>query len=525
MDAAPITDPHPPSAELAYAGVAALGQALEAGETTSAELTEALLARIAALDTAGPRLHAVLAVDEAAVEVARQRDAERAAKAVCGPLHGIPVLVKDNLDTAGFASTAGSLALASHPPTADSSAVRQLRAAGAVVLGKTNLSEWANFRGVHASSGWSAVGGQTRNPFALDRSPGGSSSGSGAAVAAGLAPLAVGTETDGSILCPAAVAGLVGMKPTVGLVSRGGVVPIAASQDTPGPMARSVLDAATLLGALTGADPADPACARQPADLPADYRPFCRPDGLVGRRIGVPRAAGSERARFRFSGYHSAADALFDGAVAALRAAGATVVETVEVPGAEEVVESEDDLVVLCHEFHAGLDSYLAARAAASRGGPRSLAEVIEFNSAHADAELAFFGQELLARAVATGGLDDAAYRGARARELERSTVRGIDHALDGSGIDALAVLTTSPAWLIDHVNGDAFLGAGYSIAAVAGYPSITVPIGTVHGLPVGLAFLGRAWSEGVLFSLAAGLEAALGLVLRPGYPPASTLA
>jgi amidase len=315
------------------------------------------------------------------------------------------------------------------------------------------------------------------------------------------------------------------MKPTVGLVSREGVVPIAASQDTAGPMARSVLDAATLLGALTGADPADPACARRPAGLPADYRPFCRPDGLAGRRIGVPRAAGHERARFRFSGYHAAADALFDGAVAALRAEGATVVEAVEVPGAEEVVESEDELVVLCHEFHAGLDSYLADRAAASGGGPRSLAEVIEFNSAHADAELAFFGQELLARAVATGGLDDEAYRGARARELARSTVRGIDHALDGSGTDALAVLTTSPAWMIDHVNGDGFLGAGYSIAAVAGYPSITVPIGAVHGLPVGLAFLGRAWSEGVLFSLAAGLEAALGLVLRPGYSPTSTLA
>jgi amidase len=524
MENQPFGDPHPPSAQLAYAGLADLRRALDAGETTSVELAETLLARIAAIDAAGPQLRSVLAVDEAAVEAARERDAERARGAGRGPLHGIPVVVKDNLDTAGFASTAGSLALISAPPARDAFVVGALRDAGAVILAKTNLSEWANFRSMRSSSGWSAVGGQTRNPFALDRSPSGSSSGSGAAVAAGLAPLAVGTETDGSILSPSAVTGLVGVKPTVGLVSRSGVVPVAVSQDTPGPMARSVVDAAALLGVLAGFDPADPSHARRPADLPDDYRPFCRPDGLVGCRIGLPRAAASERARFSFSGYHRASDALFAAAIAAMRDAGATVIESVAVPGAEQEPEGDDELVVFCHEFHDGLDRYLGARVVATGGGPRSLAEVVAFNTAHAEAELALFGQDLLERSVATGGLDDEAYRVARARCLEYSGPQGIDHALDGSGLDALAVLTTAPAWCIDHVNGDTFLGAGYSIAAVAGYPSITVPIGTVHGLPVGLAFLGRAWSEAVLFRLAAGLEAALGLTLRPGYLVSSTL-
>lgn len=525
MENGPRGEPHPQSAELAYADLATLRRALDRGETTSVELTETLLARIAAVDTAGPRLGAVLAVDAQALDRARDRDAERERGAGHGPLHGIPVLIKDNIDTAGLASTAGSLVLALRPPVRDAVVVDALHKAGAVVLGKTNLSEWANFRSTHSTSGWSAVGGQTRNPFALDRSPSGSSSGSGAAVAAGLAPLAVGTETDGSILSPASVMGLVGMKPTVGLVSRSGVVPIAASQDTPGPMARSVLDAATLLGVLAGADRADPACASRPTDLPGDYRAFCQPDGLVDARIGVPRTAPNERARFRFSGYHEASDALFAEAIVAMGAAGASILEGVEVPGAEAEASAEDELVVLCHEFHDGADRYLAARAEATDGGPRSLAEVIAYNCAHADVELAIFGQDLLERAASTGGLDAEDYRLARGRALECSRAAGIDFALDAQGLDALAVLTTAPAWCLDHVNGDVTLGAGYSIAAVAGYPSITVPIGLVHGLPVGLALLGRAWSEAVLLRLAAGLESALGLTLRPGYRPASTLA
>jgi amidase len=525
MENGPSGEPHPQSAQLAYADVATLRRALDRGEMTSVELTETLLARIAAIDTAGPRLRAVLAVDAQALDQARVRDAERGRGAGRGPLHGIPVLIKDNIDTAGLASTAGSLALASRPPLRDAVVVGALRQAGAVVLGKTNLSEWANIRSAHSTSGWSAVGGQTRNPFALDRSPSGSSSGSGAAVAAGLAPLAVGTETDGSILSPASVMGLVGLKPTVGLVSRTGVVPIAASQDTPGPMARSVLDAATLLGALAGADPADAACASRPTDLPGDYRAFCRPDGLVGARIGVPRMARSERARFRFSGYHEASDAVFAQAIGAMRAAGAAILDGVEVPGAEAEADAEDEHIVLCHEFHDGADRYLAARAEATGVGPRSLAEVIAYNRAHADVELAIFGQDLLERAASTGGLDAAEYRLARERALAFSRTAGIDCALDAHGLDALAVLTTAPAWCLDHVNGDTTLGAGYSIAAVAGYPSITVPIGLVHGLPVGLALLGRPWSEAVLLRLAAGLESALGLALRPGYQPASTLA
>jgi len=525
MEQGPSGDPHPGSSGLAFASLAEITRALEAGETTSAELTATLLARIGAIDATGPRLNAVLAVDESAVDAARATDAERASGAVRGPLHGIPVLVKDNLDTAGLASTAGSLALACAPPVRDAVVVGALRDAGAVIIGKTNLSEWANFRSARSSSGWSAVGGQTRNPYALDRSPSGSSSGSGAAVAAGLAPVAIGTETDGSILSPAAVAGLVGLKPTVGLVSRTGVVPIAESQDTPGPMARSVLDAAALLGVIARVDPADPACANRPSDLPGDYRPFCRPDGLRGARIGVPRPAASDRARFRFSGYHDGADAVFARALAAMRDGGARVVDAVEVPGAEQEPDAEDELVVLCHEFHDGADRYLAARAEAAGAGPRSLSEVIAFNTAHADTELVLFGQDLLERAVATAGLDDEGYRAARARCVASARANGIDYALDRGGLDALAVLTTAPAWCIDHVNGDTFLGAGYSIAAVAGYPSITVPIGMVHGLPVGLALLGRAWSEAVLLRLAAGLEALLGLSLRPAYAPSSILA
>ena len=509
-------DPHPDSEAFGYADLTTLERALAERQTTSVEITESLLRRVEAIDADGPVIRSVLAVAPDAIEIARERDEERAGGTVRGPLHGIPVVVKDNIDTSGLASTAGSLAL-SIPPRRDAASVAALRRAGAIVIAKTNLSEWANFRSTRSSSGWSALGGQTRNPHATDRSPSGSSSGSATAVAAGLAPLAVGTETDGSILSPSAVCGIVGLKPTVGLVSRSGVVPISPSQDTPGPMARSVVDAATLLGVLSLPDPADPAHRLRPDGIPSDYTSFCRTSGLSGARIGVIRDGAS--------GYHPPSDLVFEGALSAMRDAGATLFDPAPLPTAKELAESEDELDVLCFEFHEAVDRYLGARADEVGGGPRSLADVIAFNAAEAESELSLFGQEILERSLATGGLDDDKYKSARARCLEQSRQNGLDLALDHDGLDALVALTTGPAWLIDYVNGDSFLGAGYSIAAVAGYPSVTVPVGHVHGLPIGCAFLGRAWSEPVLLQLAAGLEGAISASLRPGFSPLGTLA
>jgi amidase len=510
-----MSDPHQKSEELAYANLTTLRRALEAGETTSAELTQALIARIDAIDGTGPALRSILAVAPDAIESARARDRERQSGTTRSALHGVPIVVKDNLETADLATNVGSLALGK-PPKTDASVVALLREAGMVVLGKTNLSEWANFRSEKSSSGWSAMGGQTRNPFALERSPSGSSSGSAVAVAAGLSPIAVATETDGSILSPSAVSGIVGIKPTVGLVSRRGVVPISASQDTAGPMARSVADAAALLSMIAVFDPEDPAHVSRPGDLVTDYSASCRRDGLEGKRIGVPRDG--------FSGYHPRSDECFARALDVMREAGAEVVDPVTVPGAAQLRSSEDELTVMLYEFHDGIDRYLAGRAATTAAGPRSLDELIAFNRENADAELALFGQDLFERAARTGPLSDPEYQEARARCVELSRQQGIDGALTSERLDALCALTTAPAWLIDHVNGDSFLGAGYSIAAVAGYPSITLPIGTVSGLPVGLCLLGRAWSEPLLIEAASGLEAALGLELRPGFSPHTPL-
>jgi amidase len=504
-----MSDPHEKSEELAYASLATLRHALDAGETSSAELTQSLIARIDAIDGTGPALHSILAVAPDAIESAKARDRERLSGETRSYLHGIPIVIKDNLDTAGLASSAGSLAL-SRPPATDAAVVASLHAAGMVILGKTNLSEWANFRSEKSSSGWSAMGGQTHNPFALERSPSGSSSGSAVAVAAGLSPIAIATETDGSILSPSAVCGIVGIKPTVGLVSRRGIIPIAESQDTAGPMARSVADAAALLAIIAASGGGDTAHPSRPDGPVTDYLSSCRHDGLEGKRIGVPRDG--------FSGYHPRADQCFAAALEAMKEAGATIIDPVTVPGAAPLRTAEDELTVLLYEFHDGLDRYLSARAEATGSGPRSLDNVIAFNLEYADAELVFFGQDLLERAARTGSLADPEYKEARARCVEESRAQGIDFALDSAHLDALAVLTTGPAWLIDHVNGDSYLGAGYSIAAVAGYPSITVPIGAVSGLPVGLALLGRAWSEAVLIEAASGLEAALGVELRPGF-------
>jgi amidase len=426
--------------------------------------------------------------------------------------------VKDNIDTAGpEGTTAGSLALALTRPTADSFVVRRARAAGVVLIGKSNLSEWANFRGKHSSSGWSAVGGQCLNPHALNRSPGGSSSGSGAAVAAGLAPLALGTETDGSILCPAALNGVVGIKPTVGLTSRSGVVPISASQDTVGPLARNVADAAALLGVLAGgpggADAKDPATTRRPAHVPDEYTSWCDAAGLAGARIGVAREG--------YFGYSTKADELVEAALRVAERTGAVIVDPADVSTVEAIAKGDDEVTVLRYEFKAGVEAYLATRPPAP-GQSRTLADIVRFNEDHADEELSFFGQEALVAACAVGGLDDHVYLEARARNWSRAREEGIDATFERCKLDVLAVPTIGPAWCIDHVNGDSHTRAGYQAAAVAGYPAISLPVGKAGGLPVGVCLVGTAWSEPTLVRIAFALEHALGLgdSMRPAWSP-----
>jgi amidase len=424
------------------------------------------------------------------------------------------VLVKDNIDTAtGALTTAGSLALATTRPGTDAWVVRQLRSAGAIVLGKTNLSEWANFRSRHSSSGWSACGGQTRNPYVLDRTPSGSSSGSGVAVAAGLAPLALGTETDGSILSPSGVSGLVGIKPTVGRVSRTGVVPVSATQDTVGPMARSVADAAELLAAISGPDPTDPATPEVRRGGRLERVGTLGPSGLRGVRLGVSRS--------EFFWQSARAEALVEEALAVIAAAGAIMVDPANLPASAALRQSGDEMIVMLTEFKVGVEAYLRTRHTRGADVPRSLAELIEFNSSHSAEELRWFGQDLFIDAEDTGGLDDPGYRKARARGLRRSRAQGIDAALSQHGVTALVVPTTSSAWCIDLVNGDSRMaGSGYKAAAIAGYPSITLPIGLVSGLPIGISLIGKAWDERHLIEVAAGVEAALKVALSPAFLP-----
>jgi amidase len=460
--------------------LAGLASAFEDGTLTARTLTEAYLARIDALDAAGPGLCSVIQVNPDAREIADALDEERRGGRLRGPLHGIPILVKDNLDTAdGMRTTAGSLALADARPRRNAPVVGRLREAGAVLLGKANMTEWANFRSTRASSGWSARGGQCRNPYALDRSPCGSSSGSGVAVAANLCAAAIGTETDGSIVCPSSLSGIVGIKPTVGLVDAGGIVPISRTQDTAGPMARTVADAAAVLAAI----------ASRPIEIPGD------PDALHGARIGVAR---------NLAGFHERVDVLFDEALAALHAAGAEVVDPVDVPHAADLEEPEWE--VLLYEFKAGIEAYLGTL---DGDPPRTLADLIAFNEAHPDEELRFFGQDLFEKAEAKGPLTEPAYLEALATSGRLSREEGLDAAFAASDVDAIVAPTGGPAWLIDHVNGDHYVGGNSSPAAVSGYPSITVPMGFVAGLPIGISFLGRAWSEGRLIDLAAAFERA----------------
>jgi amidase len=474
--------------------VAQLEADMAAGRTTSAAIVQAYLARIQQLDRGSHGLHSIIALNPNALAEARALDAERRAGHVRGPLHGVPVLVKDNIETADpLATTAGSLALKDNTTLRDSPSVARLRAAGAIILGKTNLSEWANIRSNHSTSGWSAVGGLVRNPYALDRNSCGSSSGTGAAIAASLAAAGVGTETDGSVVCPSSANGLVGLKPTVGLISRTYVVPISHSQDTPGPMARSVEDVAVMLTAMAGSDPKDPATADADAHR-SDYTKALDAGALKGRRLGV--------LRFEL-GFDPHVDALFDQVVAELRAAGAEVVEIKEFKTEGEIGKNEG--TVLYAELKADLAAYLAT--APSGVKVRTLADVIAFDKAHAAEEMAWFGQEAFERAEKTQGLDDPEYKKARETSLRLAGAEGIDKLLADGKFDALIAATSGPAWTTDLVNGDHFSGGTSTLPAVAGYPHLTVPMGAIDGLPVGLSFIGPAWSEAKLIGLGYAFE------------------
>jgi amidase len=478
---------------------------LTAGRATSVGLVEAYSHRIEALN---PRLRAVIVVNPHALAEARAADAARAAHRPQGPLAGVPILVKDNIESADpMATTAGSLALEHNMPGRDAPLVARLRAAGAIILGKTNLSEWANFRSTHSISGWSAMGGQARNPYALDRSPCGSSSGSGSASAASLAAAAIGTETDGSVTCPAAIAGLVGLKPTVGLVSRTHVVPISHTQDTAGPMARSVRDAALLLTVIAGTDPDDAATAQADAHK-TDYVAALDPHALQGVRIGVLRFA---------AGFHPQTDAVFDRALAALQAAGATLVDIQKAPTEASLLRDYEQ-TILKTELKADLGAYLATTSP-DQVPSRTLADLIAFNKAHADRELPLFGQELFEASEATKGLDDPDYLKAKAEAHRLAGPDGIDAMLAANNVTALVAPTLGPSWLIDPVLGDRFVGGGAGAPpAIAGYPHLTVPMGVVDGLPVGLSIIGPAWSEARLLAYGYAYEQVSHARVAPQY-------
>jgi amidase len=490
-----------PAVDVVELSATAASARMAAGTLTSRALTEAYLERIRQIDDAGPTLNAVIEISPTAVADADALDAERKAGKVRSALHGIPILIKDNIDVVGMVNSAGSLALASNRPTRDAFIVTRLRDAGAVILGKTNLSEWANFRSMRSTSGWSSRGGQTKNPYVLDRNPCGSSSGTGAAIAASLASIGVGTETDGSIICPAAVNGLVGIKPTVGLVSRRGIIPIAASQDTAGPMARTVGDAAMLLTAIAGADELDPAGAAAAGHIPKHYG--APGDASVrGKRIGILRQA---------MGFHPAVDAEFSRAVALVQADGASIVD-VQIAGYNSWDDAE--IEVMLYEFKHGINEYLKA----SRSPHTSLDALIAFNKAHADTVMPFFGQDLFERAQAKGPLTDAAYLKARADARRLAGADGLVAALLRDRLDAVVAPSMSPAWPTDTVLGDHFVGAGYGMAAVAGTPSITVPVGDVNGLPIGLTIMGREFGEAEIILLASAIEQKLHARKPPQY-------
>ena len=494
--------------ELDEITVGELQEGMTSGRFTAHSITEKYLMRIEAIDKHGPAINSVIEVNPDALEIAKGLDKERKQKRLRGPLHGIPILIKDNIDTSDrMMTTAGSLALLGSKPPKDSTVAQKLREAGAVILGKTNLSEWANIRSNQSTSGWSGRGGQTKNPYVLDRNPCGSSSGSGAGVSANLCAIAIGTETDGSIVCPASANGVVGLKPTVGLWSRTGIIPISHSQDTAGPLCRTVRDAAILLGTLTGVDDEDSATSESRGKSYADYTQFLVADGLRGARIGVVRGT---------FGFNAAVDNLMGNALELLKAQGAVLVDPADIETRGKFDETES--MVFMYELKADLNAYLA------RLGPRApvhtLQEVIEFNENHREQEMPYFGQELFLKSQLKGPLTSQEYLDALKKNRQLARTEGIDAVMDKHKLDALVAPTGGPAWLTDLVAGDHFGGGSSSFAAVAGYPNINVPAGEVFGLPVGISFFGRAWSEPVLIRIAYAYEQASKLRKTPQFLP-----
>jgi amidase len=481
--------------ELDELTISDLQKGMQSGKWTTSSLVEKYISRVNEIDKRGPAINSIIELNPDAHEIAERLDAERRSGKIRGPLHGIPVLIKDNIDTADkMQTTAGSLALVGSKPARDAFIAQRLREAGALIMGKTNLSEWANFRSSHSTSGWSGRGGQTHNPYETDRNPCGSSSGSGAAVAANLCALAVGTETDGSIVCPSGATGIVGIKPTIGLVSRSGIIPIAHSQDTAGPMARTVRDAAILLGALAGFDTRDTATAQGRGKALTDYTKFLDASALRGARIGVAR---------KFAGFNDGVDKLLNDAIDAMKRAGAVVIDPADLATAGKFDSTEFD--VLLYEFKADLNAYLAGL------GPdapvKSLKEIIDFNEKNRDREMPYFGQDIMVKAQAKGPLTDRAYLKALENNHRLARAQGIDEVMNRLKLDAIVAPTGGPAWTTDLVNGDHSTGGSSTPAAVAGYPNINVPGGEVFGLPVGISFFGRAFSEARLIGIAYAFE------------------
>jgi amidase len=497
-----------PAFELEELSLADLQDGMKSGKYTSRSIAEKYLARIDALDKKGPAVNAIIELNPDALAIADAMDKERKSGKVRGPLHGIPILVKDNIDTADkMMTTAGSLALVGSKPPKDSTVAQKLREAGAVILGKTNLSEWANIRSSHSTSGWSGRGGLTKNPYALDRNACGSSSGSGAAIAANLCAVAIGTETDGSIVCPSSANCLVGIKPTVGLVSRAGIIPISHSQDGAGPMARTVADAATVLGALSGPDPHDVATHAAATNALTDYTKFLDVEGLRGARIGVAR---------KYFGFSENVDLLMNTALDAMTRAGATLIDPADIPTFGKFDDSE--LEVFMYELKADLNAYLAQL------GPsapvKTLKDIIEFNLKHEAEEMPYFGQDIFIKAEAKGPLSEKPYLDAVGKNHRLARIEGIDALMDKFQLDAIVAPTAGPACLTDLLNGDHFTGGSSNAAAVAGYPNINVPAGFLDGMPVGVSFFGRAWSEPKLIKIAYAFEQAARARKPPQFLP-----